>query len=81
MTNREIIMREVILRGITEEIHTFQRWKDMGFIVKKGEKSSIKFPIWKYSKARVNKETGEEIKEYAFMKLSAFFTASQVEKL
>ncbi len=81
MTNREIIMQEIILRGITEEIHTFQRWKDMGFIVKKGEKSSIKFPIWKYSKAKVDPETGEEKGVHPFLKVSAFFTASQVEKL
>lgn len=81
MCNAEIIANEMILRGIQEEIHTFQRWKAMGFSVKKGEKSSIKFPIWKYTTVKVDEETGKEKPSHAFLKVSAFFTFSQVEPI
>lgn len=81
MCNAEIITRECILRGIDEEIHTFQRWKAMGFCVRKGEKSYIKFPIWKYSTEKVDAETGEKKGGHAFLKISAFFTKSQVDPI
>ena len=63
----------------------------MGFAVKKGEKSNIKFAIWKYStkgKGKKNAqsekadEDGEKIGGgYCFMKMSAFFTEKQVEPI
>lgn len=81
MCNAEIIHSECILRGITEEIHTFQKWKSLGFSVRKGEKSTIRIPIWKYPPAKVNRETGEEIQGQAFIKTAAFFTFSQVEPI
>ena len=85
ITNEQIIFNEKLLRGITEEIHTFERWKELGFSVKKGEKSTIKFPIWKYGqpKTEQNEDGKTEIVKggYCFMKTSAFFTAAQVEPL
>lgn len=96
MTNAEIIMREsfeLVKQGrlkligegenaMPEPIHTFQKWKELGFQVKKGEKSDIKFPIWKHSVRVVTNETGEEKKEPSvFMKTAVFFTFSQVKKI
>ena len=84
MTNVQIIETEKMLRGIKEEIHTFERWKALGYSVKKGAKSEIKFAIWKYTDGKKkDKETGEETegKAHCFMKMSAFFTESQVEPL
>lgn len=84
VTNREIIETEKMLRGIKEEIHTFERWKAMGYAVKKGEKSDIKFAIWKYGgKKEVDEDTGEKkVKNpHCFLKTSAFFRQSQVEPL
>ena len=67
---------------LPEEIHTFNGWKERGFSVKKGEKSKIKFTIWKYSSKKIVDEDGEEDeKSSMFMKLSAFFTREQVEEL
>ena len=86
MTNEQIIMAEKLTRGIEEEIHTFEHWKSLGYSVKKGEKSSIKFPIWKYGKGK-SEETEDDDNEkktrkgYCFMKMSAFFTESQVEPI
>ena len=76
MTNAEIIATECSLRGITEEVHTFQRWKAKGFMVKKGEKAVFKTTIWK---AVPKKDEENEVK--MFMKSSAFFMASQVQPL
>lgn len=63
----------------TEQIHTFAAWKELGYIVKKGQKAVAKFPIWKYV-SRKNEETDEENSKM-FMKVAAFFSSSQVEKL
>ena len=68
-----------------QEIHTFNGWKKRGYSVKKGEKSNIKFPIWKYTEKHKTEEekTGNPIEDAPtsnmFMKLSAFFTIDQVE--
>lgn len=77
-----------------EAIHTFQRWKELGYSVKKGEKSSIKIRIWKHTtkqlktdtenaelnamNAQINAQGGES---NMFMKTAAFFTFAQVEPL
>lgn len=72
---------------LPEVIHTFAAWKKLGFTVKKGEHSSIKFPIWKYSeKAKKEEElTGNPIEDAPvgkmFMKMASFFTADQVEQI
>ncbi|MBR4891450.1 MAG: hypothetical protein IKU15_09245 [Clostridia bacterium] len=65
------------------EIHTFNGWKKRGYRVKKGEKSKIKFPIWKHAIIKSESEDGKtEIEtEKMFMKLAAFFTIEQVEKI
>ena len=79
---------------LPEEIHTFQGWKDRGFSVKKGEHSTIKFPIWKHTVKMLNTNTGsaeldkmnQQINDQGgeinmFMKMSAWFTAAQVEPI
>lgn len=61
-----------------EEIHTFMRWKELGFKVQKGEKAIAKIPVWKHT-AKVNEETGEEENARMFLKTSSFFARHQVE--
>lgn len=81
-----------IIKGITpagdeieyqeiQPIHTYARWCAMGYQVKKGEKSKIKFPIWKYTSGKKKDMTEEEAQQkgYCFMKMSSFFTTDQVE--
>lgn len=66
-----------------QPIHTFQRWKTLGYRVKKGEKAVAKFPIWKYIYYG-NKEMSEEEAQntgHCYMKMSAFFTDEQVEPI
>ena len=100
MTNNEIIRRTseqlvaegilgtVIIDGVEvpEPIHTFAAWKSLGYSVKKGEKSRIKFNIWKHATktVEVTDKDGNATEEQAgsmFMKMSAFFTFPQVEPL
>ena len=79
---------------LPEAIHTFAGWKALGYSVKKGEKSSIKFPIWKHTTKMLKTDTGnaEMDKMNAqinaqggqtnmFMKTAAWFTAAQVEPI
>ena len=84
MSNNEIIMANTVFLinegKLTEDdtIHTYEGWKSLGFQVKKGEKSTIKFAIWKQvTKKRKDKET-EQTK--FILVNTAWFTQMQVEK-
>ena len=92
MTNAEIIYRESIelvkqgilkaIAGQPEPIHTFAKWKSMGYFVKKGEKAIAKITIWKYTSRTKTDDDGNEIDDSkCFPKVSAFFKTSQVEKV
>lgn len=85
MTNAEIVAfawGQLVGSGAIsseEEIHTFAKWKSLGYSVKKGEKAITKLTIWKHT-SKVNAETQEE-ETAMFMKTAAFFSTSQVEKI
>lgn len=79
---------------LPEAIHTFNGWKQLGYSVKKGEKSSIKFPIWKHTTKMLKTDTDNaelnamnaQINEQGgqvnmFMKMSSWFTFAQVEPI
>ena len=85
MTNIEIVAfqwAQLVAAGTIsadEEIHTFQKWKSLGYSVKRGEKAVASFTIWKHT-TKTDKESGEE-SAAMFMKQAAFFSTSQVEKI
>lgn len=91
-TNKEIILGEVLMRNIQEEVHTFQKWKSLGYQVKKGEKALFQTNLWKMSKKK-QKENNENDTEnndnenkkknnnYFFMAKSSLFGRSQVEPI
>nr|DAX93288.1 MAG TPA: protein of unknown function (DUF1738) [Caudoviricetes sp.] len=84
MCNKEIISRYIAMNELEPsiELHTFAEWKRLGYKVKKGEKSKHKISIWKRATKKVENEKGEEVEiQNYFLKLSAFFTKEQVEKL
>ena len=69
---------------LPEQIHTYQAWKSLGYQVKKGAKAVAQFPIWKHTSKQldeVDEEGNPKEKSNMFMKVSAFFTKDQVEKL
>ena len=88
MTNSEIVALawgQLVGNGVissTEEIHTFAKWKSLGYSVKRGEKAIVKLSIWKHTSKQITLENGENVEETAmFMKTAAFFSTSQVEKI
>lgn len=79
----EINGEEVELRE-PEQIHTYARWKAMGFQVRKGEKAVAKFKVWKHVTPKKKSDDAEEKTASAdwgkmFLKQAAFFSAAQVE--
>ena len=74
---------EIVEIDEIQPIHTYRGWKERGFQVKKGEKAIAKFPIWQYSSKKVESEDSEEQKAngHMYMKMSAFFSDKQVEKI
>ena len=73
---------------VPEPIHTYQAWKALGYQVRKGEKAIAKFMIWKYTEKKAKEDNveigvkeGDTIKSNMFMKMSAFFKMSQVERI
>ena len=68
---------------IPEQIHTFAMWKELGYAVQKGQHAVAAFPIWKYTAKKAQGETEEEAQErgHCFMKMSHFFSASQVQPI
>ncbi len=65
-----------------EQIHTFAGWKQMGYVVRKGEHAIAKFRIWKYTVKKVkDDEKSEKEREQMIMTEAFFFSASQVEAL
>lgn len=67
----EIIVEEA------EPIHTYQKWKELGYQVQKGEKAVAQFMIWKHV-AKKGKTEDEEDETKMFMKKASWFTFSQV---
>ena len=87
MKNTAIILEYMLVNNLDPDkvvLHTYQTWKKLGYQVKKGEKSEHKIPVWKPSTKKVENEDGEKEEvdngRY-FLKLSAFFTQEQVERI
>ena len=87
MTNTAIILEYMLLNNLDPDkvvLHTYQTWKKLGYQVKKGEKSEHKISVWKRSTKKVENEDGEKEEVDTgryFLKLSAFFTQNQVERI
>lgn len=88
MTNEEIIYRTAVAEGYNPMdtfFHTFQEWKRMGFIVKKGEKATLTAMIWMPKKKKAiqdQDDDNEPKKENGFyLKQAYFFTQHQVQMI
>lgn len=89
MTNAQIILLVQATNNINEELHTFAKWKSLGYKVKKGE-HGIETRLWKYKgkkdkKEEVPEDADEETKkkyDNGFYLAKAYlFKESQVEKI
>lgn len=84
MTNREILMAECATRGISEEVHTFSKWKSMGRVVKKGEHALFETSLWKFKVRAKDVEETEDVQiEHGkmFLAKAFLFGKSQTEVL
>ena len=82
ITNAMIIEMYKAEKGITMPLHTYAKWKSMGYQVKKGEKSMHRITIWKgCTKTRTNEDGEEVTTSKVIMKESCFFTLAQVEPI
>lgn len=75
ITNAKIIELYKIENGIRTELHTYAKWQELGYQVKRGEKSEHYITIWKHatSKRKTSDEEVQPIKTKMFLKSSAFF--------
>ncbi len=96
MTNQQIIAKEAITNNIYAEeqtlefikkygeipLHTFQGWKQRGYLVKKGEKAKVITHLWKFKKQTIISNNDEEIESTNCYLCKAYlFTREQVQKL
>ena len=86
MTNAEIILSEQVLHNISEDLHTFAKWKALGYTVKKGEKAAVQTKLWKMTKKKAkaddDKQDGEDVEEqqnHYYLAKAFLFKRSQVE--
>lgn len=65
-----------------EPIHTFQKWKDLGYCVDRGQKSIATLMIWKAGKENIKNESDQDEETIKmFMKKAFFFSQSQVKPI
>ena len=83
MTNAMIIELYKTENGIKCPLHTYSKWKSLGYQVKKGEKSEHRITIWKGCTKKVHDEESnvEIVSSKVIMKTACFFTIHQVEKI
>lgn len=98
MSNEEIIVKSAISAGIFSEeeaaayimnglrlpIHTFSEWKNLGYMVKKGEHAALTVSIWKHKTRKKKDEKTVDAKEENsgfFLTTAYLFTKQQVEAI
>lgn len=85
MTNRFIIevYKVSISMDIDAPLHTYSKWQELGYQVKRGEKSQHQIQIWKAcsKKVKTDEESNVEVTSVRCIpKMAYFFTLDQVEK-
>ena len=70
--------KKYAFEGIMPRIHTFEAWRESGYIVQKGQRAAFSALIWK----RIEKKRADGDPEQKFiLKNSYFFTADQVKAI
>lgn len=84
MTNAEILNMECAVRGIVEDVHTFARWKQLGYHVRKGERALFSTNLWKPGIRKRDAEATEDEDNKSgrmFLCKAYLFGKSQVEEV
>ena len=79
VTNNQIIALECATRGIMEVVHTYAKWRELGYQVQKGQKALFTTCIYKYVEKQ--DKDGNVTSKKMFPKNSAFFGLSQVQPI
>lgn len=81
LTNREIILNEMILNGISLDkvVDTYAGWNRQGYTINKGSKALFTTKIWKPCKSK-NKET-EQTNNRMYLVKASYFSKEQVTKI
>jgi len=61
-----------------EVIHTYKVWQSLGYQVRRGQKATATFMIWKHTVKKAKEEKDVDM-EKMFKTKAFFFTANQVE--
>ena len=62
-----------------EAIHTYTKWKELGYKVQKGQKAVASFCIWKHTVKEASDETKED-ESKMFMKKHHFLSFHRLKK-
>jgi hypothetical protein len=85
MTNADILKVECAKHGVAEEVHTYARWKQLGYKVKSGEKALFSTRLWKIvnksASTYAEREETAEVVHNMYMCKAYLFGKSQVEKV
>lgn len=81
MTNKEILMQEMILHNIDLEtkINTYAGWNRNGYTINKGSKALFQTKIWKPCKSK-KQEDGQQ-KNNMYLVKASYFSQDQVTKV
>ena len=82
MTNKNIIATYKAENNISCALHTYAKWQELGYQVRKGEKSQHRIVIWKACEKKSKDDEGNELKTSKLIqKTACFFTENQVEAI
>ena len=82
MTNAMAIELYKLENKITSPLHTYTKWQELGYQVKKGEKSNHRIAIWKHTTKKTKDKEGNEVNASKVIpKVACFFTLEQVEPI
>lgn len=81
ITNKMIIELYKAENNITCPLHTYAKWKSLGYQVKHGEKCNHRITIWKHVSKKIVSDDTEIETSKCFGKIACFFTLDQVEKI
>ena len=73
------------LLEIPEPLHTFNEWKKLGYVVRRGQKAKAFIQIWKYAEPKAKDDEASKVlteeEKHFFMKNAAFFAFDQLEPI
>lgn len=82
-TNKSIVEAYKAAHGISLDtpLYTYGVWHNMGYRVRKGERSKHRVQLWKYTDRKIEQDGEEKTVGRCFHKVANLFEMSQVERM